>query len=115
MNFYFAAVFVDYMLYGPEAHAVALMTLGGSAELEDGGQDVGGDAGAVVGDYDFYAGGLANEFDYNASVGVADGWSDGFAGVADDVEEDLASFSGKCLRLRNGGNTRTVHGTARLA
>jgi hypothetical protein len=86
-----AAVAGEDLADGPEAHAVAGGSLGGDAELEDAGEDVGADAGAFVGDENLDGVGEAIEGDGDAGSGGGDG----FAGVADDIEEDLAGFTGE--------------------
>jgi hypothetical protein len=93
IDFDVAAVAGEDLADGPEAHAVAGGSLGGDAELEDAGEDFGGDAGALVGDDDLDEVVVAVEGDGDAGAGGGDG----FASVADDVEEDLAGFTGEAF------------------
>jgi hypothetical protein len=88
-----SAMAAEDVLDGPETHAVALLAFGADAEGKEGGKDGERDSGTLVGDDDFDAVVVGGEGDGDLGVGVGAG----FAGVADEVEQDLADFAGESV------------------
>ena len=72
LDFHIAAMAGEDLADGPEAHAVAVNALGGDAELEDSGEDFGGDAGAFVGDGDVDECRAAGDGDDDLGAGRSD-------------------------------------------